>query len=139
MHCPNCGSEIEKFRNPVPTVDVIIEIDGGIVLVKRKNPPYGWALPGGFVDYGERLEEAARREALEETGLSIKISSQFHSYSDPGRDSRIHTITTVFLATAKGRPVGGDDALDAAIFARENLPSLAFDHKDILDDYYKSK
>ena len=139
MQCPNCGSEIEKFRNPVPTVDVIIEIDGGIVLVKRRNPPFGWALPGGFVDYGESLEKAARREALEETGLSIAISGQFHSYSDPGRDSRIHTITTVFLATATGVPIGGDDALEAAIFARENLPPLAFDHKDILDDYYKSK
>lgn len=139
MRCPNCGSEIEKFRNPVPTVDVIIEINGGIVLIKRRNPPYGWALPGGFVDYGESLEEAARREAREETGLNIDISGQFHSYSDPGRDPRLHTITTVFLATATGRPAGGDDALEAAVFNRENLPPLAFDHRDILNDYYRSK
>ena len=139
MKCPNCGSEIKKFRNPVPTVDVIIENNGGVVLVKRKNPPHGWALPGGFVDYGESLEEAARREAREETGLEIVISGQFHSYSDPGRDPRLHTITTVFLARASGDPTGGDDALEARVFDRKNLPSLAFDHNNILDDYYRSK
>ena len=139
MKCPNCGSEIKKFRNPVPTVDVIIENNGGVVLVKRKNPPHGWALPGGFVDYGESLEEAARREAREETGLEIVISGQFHSYSDPGRDPRLHTITTVFLATASGDLTGGDDALEARVFDRKNLPSLAFDHNNILDDYYRSK
>ena len=139
MRCPNCDSEIEQLRNPVPTVDVIIEINEGIVLIKRRNPPHGWALPGGFVDYGESLEEAAQREALEETGLRIDLVSQFHSYSEPGRDSRLHTITTVFLATAKGIPTGGDDALAAAIFDRANLPPLVFDHQDILDDYYNSK
>jgi 8-oxo-dGTP diphosphatase len=130
-----------KHRNPVPTVDIIIKIPGrGIVLVKRKNPPHGWALPGGFVDYGETLEACAVREAKEETGLDISLIRQFHSYSDPCRDPRHHTVTTVFLARADGEPRGGDDAAEAAIFARHNLPSpLAFDHADILNDYFQEK
>ncbi len=139
MQCPKCGGELEKFRNPVPTVDVIIEIGEKIVLVKRRNPPHGWALPGGFVDYGETLEDAARREAFEETGLQVTLKGQFHTYSGPERDPRLHTITTVFLATAEGCPSGGDDALQAAVFGQEELPALVFDHRDILNDYYKSK
>jgi ADP-ribose pyrophosphatase YjhB (NUDIX family) len=97
-------------RNPIPTVDIIIEYKGGIILIKRKNPPEGWALPGGFVDYGESLETAAFREAKEETGLNIKLIRQFHTYSDPKRDSRHHTITTVYIAKAKGIAIAGDDA-----------------------------
>lgn len=139
MKCPRCGAEVEKFRNPVPTVDIIIEVGEKIVLVKRRNPPHGWALPGGFVDYGESLESAARREALEETGLRVVLGQQLHTYSDPNRDARMHTISTVFVATAEGRPRGGDDALEAALFAPDSLPPLVFDHGNILDDYRKSK
>ncbi len=139
MQCSKCGGDLEEFRNPVPTVDAIIEVGGKIVLVQRRNPPHGWALPGGFVDYGETLEDAVRREALEETGLTITLKGQFHTYSKPDRDPRLHTITTVFLATAEGWPVGGDDALQAAVFGRDDLPSLVFDHRDILNDYYKAK
>lgn len=136
-----------KRKNPLPTVDIIIEIkreDGkeGVILIERKNPPYGWALPGGFVDYGESLEQAAIREAKEETSLNIELLEQFHTYSEPGRDPRFHTITTVYIARAKGKPVAKDDAKNIGIFTREeiNFP-LAFDHEKILKDYfeYKSK
>lgn len=136
-HCPDCGKDRVSFRSPVPTVDVIIELGDGIVLIKRSNPPPGWALPGGFVEYGESLESAALRESLEETGLRIKLLEQFHTYSNPNRDPRMHTISTVFLATAQGTPQGGDDAVEAAVFTRENLPTLAFDHQEIINDYYR--
>ena len=131
---------MKEYRNPVPTVDIIIEIeDGGekkIVLIERKNPPAGWAIPGGFVDYGESLEDAARREAKEETGLDVTLVRQFHTYSDPARDPRRHTMSTVFIATAKGKPEGADDALRAELYSLDKLPSpLAFDHARILDDY----
>ena len=139
INCPKCGHELRVFRNPVPTVDVIIETGNGIVLVRRLNPPPGWALPGGFVDYGETLEEAARREAFEETGLQVKLSRQLHTYSRPDRDPRLHTISTVFLATAQGSPVAGDDAGEARIFNKDNLPPLAFDHQEIINDYYRAK
>lgn len=129
-----------EFRNPFPTVDIIIEINGGVVLVKRKNPPHGWALPGGFVDYGESLEDAAVREAKEETGLDIELIRQFHTYSKPGRDPRFHTITTVYIAKTKGTPKAGDDAKEVGIFQRENLPdNIVFDHKDILEDYFSNR
>ncbi|HEB50458.1 MAG TPA: NUDIX hydrolase [Desulfobulbus sp.] len=136
MRCPHCGAEIPVYRNPVPTVDIIIETGGGIVLIKRKNPPHGWALPGGFVDYGESFEEAAVREAREETGLDVRLVRQFHTYSDPDRDPRQHTASTVFIATAQGSPRGADDAAEAAIFTRDNLPPLVFDHARILADYF---
>jgi ferritin-like protein len=134
-----------KYRNPVPTVDIIIETtrpDGqkGIVLIKRRNPPYGWALPGGFVDYGESLEEAALREAEEETSLKIKLIRQFHTYSSPHRDPRLHTITTVYLAEATGEPQARDDALEIGVFTREEITfPLAFDHAKILTDYFQTK
>jgi len=96
-------------------------------------------LPGGFVDYGETLEEAARREAFEETGLRVNLLRQLHSYSQPDRDPRLHTISTVFLATAEGLPTAGDDAAEAQIFNKENLPPLAFDHQEIINDYYRAK
>ncbi|NTV15282.1 MAG: NUDIX hydrolase [Desulfobulbaceae bacterium] len=138
-HCPHCGGELTRYLNPLPTVDLIIEIADGIVLIKRKNPPPGWALPGGFVEYGESLEDAALREAGEETGLPVTLVRQLHTYSKPGRDPRFHTISTVFLATAQGLPKGGDDAAEAAIFRKDHLPPLAFDHQEILDDYYQSR
>ncbi len=121
-------------------MDLIIEYNDGIILVKRKNPPPGWALPGGFVDYGESIESAAIREAKEETGLEVELVRQFHTYSDPKRDPRHHTITTVLIARAKGRPSAGDDAKAAGIFRRENLPEqIAFDHRDIITDYYTGR
>lgn len=127
----------EKFRNPVPTVDIIIEYGGGIVLIRRKNEPPGWAIPGGFVDYGESLEEAAAREAKEETGLDVELLRQLHTYSDPRRDPRRHTISTVYVARGSGILQAGDDAARAQVFARGELPpDMAFDHRDILDDYF---
>lgn len=127
-------------RNPYLTVDVIIEIDGGIILIKRKNPPPGWAIPGGFVDYGETIEDTVIREAKEETGLDINIVRQFHTYSHPDRDPRHHTVSTVFIATASGSPEAGDDAKKAEIFSGDTLPDdLAFDHRQILKDYFNNK
>lgn len=126
------------YRNPVPTVDALIEREGRIVLIKRKNPPPGWALPGGFVDYGETLEAAVIREAKEETGLDIELVSQFHVYSDPSRDPRQHTIATVYLARAEGEPEGGDDASEARWFDPEELPGMAFDHAEIIADWLRA-
>jgi len=128
-------------RNPVPTVDIIIELaGGGIALIKRKNPPPGWALPGGFVDYGESVEAAAMREAQEETGLEVELVEQFHTYSDPHRDPRQHTISVVFIARATGEPRGADDAAEARVFDPGELPEqMAFDHREILADYLKYK
>jgi ADP-ribose pyrophosphatase YjhB (NUDIX family) len=139
IRCQKCGNEIEAYQNPVPTVDIIIEMESrGIVLIKRKNPPSGWAIPGGFVDYGESLEEAAVREAREETNLEVELSRQFHTYSDPNRDPRHHTITTVYIAKGKGKPEAKDDALELGIFTRSNLPEqMAFDHRTILEDYFR--
>jgi len=139
MQCPECGAALQIYKNPTPTVDIIIETEGGVVLIERKNPPAGWALPGGFVDYGESFEDAARREAAEETGLAVTLRLQFHTYSDPTRDARQHTASTVFIATASGHPVAADDARQAAIFHRETLPPLAFDHERILRDYFVFK
>lgn len=127
----------ERYRQPFVTVDIIIEYEGGIVLIKRKNPPEGWALPGGFVDYGETLEAAATREAKEETGLDIELIRQFHTYSAPDRDPRHHTITTVYIARGKGSLKSGDDAKEAAVFRKDSLPEvIAFDHREILNDYF---
>lgn len=138
--CPECGTSIQP-RNPFPTVDIIIELENkGIVLIKRKNPPYGWAIPGGFVDYGETLEEAALREALEETSLKVELVRQFHIYSAPDRDPRQHTIATVFIGRAEGTPVAADDAKEVGIYTKENLPAeLAFDHRKILSDYFSKR
>lgn len=135
--CPECGHQFTRYRNPVPTVDIIIELQGqGLVLIERQKPPYGWALPGGFVEYGETLEEASIREAKEETGLEVKLVGQFHSYSAPDRDPRQHTITTVFVACAAGTPRAASDARSLAVFSPDSLPSpLAFDHDRILQDY----
>jgi ADP-ribose pyrophosphatase YjhB (NUDIX family) len=139
MECPKCGHHFKRYKNPLPTVDIIIEDMDGIVLVARKNKPLGWALPGGFVDYGESLEQAAVREALEETGLQVTLQRQLKTYSAPDRDPRFHTLSTVFIATADGLPKAGDDADRTGIFTRHNLPPLVFDHAEILADYFALK
>lgn len=139
MKCPHCQSPLELHKNPTPTVDIIIEIEDKIVLIERKNPPHGWALPGGFVDYGESYETAARREALEETGLKVNGLRQFHTYSEPSRDPRQHTASTVYIGKANEKPIAGDDAGRAELFSRDTLPQLVFDHQQILTDYYNWK
>ena len=131
---------MSEHRNPFPTVDIIIEVEGGIVLIERKNPPHGWAIPGGFVDYGETVEAAAVREAREETGLDVTLTRLLGVYSDPARDPRSHTISTVFVATAEGLPVADDDAADAGIFTENALPeNIVFDHREILNDYFSTR
>jgi 8-oxo-dGTP diphosphatase len=129
-----------SYQNPAPTVDLIIELlhhpHRPIVLIERKNPPQGWALPGGFVDYGESVETAARREAQEETNLQVNLIEQFAVYSDPARDPRKHTLSIVFLATAMADPVAADDAKSLSIFHPWELPQhLCFDHDHIVRDY----
>jgi len=131
-----------KIVGPRLTVDVIITVHDPhqIVLIQRKNPPYGWAIPGGFVDYGETVEHAAIREAKEETGLDIRLLRQFHVYSDPARDERFHSVSVVFIGTASGVPTAGDDAAEVRVFAREDLPyKIVFDHRQILNDYFAGK
>ena len=131
----------KQFRNPTPTVDCIIELSGErIVLIRRANPPIGWALPGGFVDEGEPLHAAAVREALEETGLQVELLEQFFTYSDPKRDPRKHTLSTVYIGRAQGEPKGADDAAEARAFPVNALPQeLCFDHGTILSDYLAYK
>ena len=128
------------YKHPVPAVDLIIEIEGkGLVLIERRNPPPGWALPGGFVEVGESLEQAAVREAKEETCLDVELLGQFHTYSDPNRDPRMHCISTVFVARATGTPKAEDDAKSCAIYPKGQLPEImAFDHRKILEDYLSS-
>jgi len=136
--CPQCGAEVSEWVNPKLTVDIIIELGGKVVLVERANEPYGWAIPGGFVDYGESLEQAAVREAKEETGLDVRLVRQLGAYSDPKRDPRQHNVSVVFIARADGAPVGGSDAKNAVLFGRDNLPELVFDHEKILKDYFSA-
>lgn len=130
-----------KHATPKVTVDIIIETDGGIVLISRKNEPFGWALPGGFVDIGERTMEAAIREAKEETGLDITDVVQFHTYSNPERDPRGHNVSVVYYAKATGVPVAADDAKQAIVVTADQAidpyygQKLCFDHKDIINDY----
>ncbi len=131
-------SDGKPYRNPTPTVDVLIELDdrpGTIVLIERRNEPVGWALPGGFVDEGEFLIDAAVREAKEETGLAVEVRELFHAYSDPARDPRKHTVSTVFIGRAAGTPAGSDDAARAEAFPLDGLPALVFDHATIVADY----
>jgi 8-oxo-dGTP diphosphatase len=128
------------YRNPAPTVDIIIELidqpNRPIILIERKNAPYGWAIPGGFVDYGESVETAAIREAKEEISLEVELIEQFLVYSEPNRDPRQHTLSVVFIAAAKGKPQPADDAKNLGIFQLWELPdNLCFDHGQILKDY----
>ncbi len=125
-----------KYQNPKLTVDIIIETGSGVVLIERKKEPFGWALPGGFVDLGESLEIAAKREAKEETSMDVQLLRQFHTYSNPERDKRFHTVSTVFIGRGSGNLIPRDDAKDARIFEIDKLPKeLAFDHNEILSDY----
>ncbi len=127
-------------EGPFATVDAIIKIDNGMVLIERSNPPFGWALPGGFVDYGESLEDAVQREAKEETGLDLKDLRQFHTYSEAGRDPRFHTITTVFVARGEGKPTFGSDAASLKVVRPDELDKyhFAFDHRKVIEDYLSS-
>ena len=125
-------------HQPLSAADALIELPGQrVVLIRRKNPPSGWAIPGGFIEYGETAEDAAIREALEETGLRVELDELFGVYSDPSRDPRHHTLTVVYLGRACGDPLGGDDAAEARPFTENTLPvDLAFDHSQILADYF---
>ncbi len=136
--CPSCGQPVTVHVNPVPTVDVVISLPGqGVVLVARRNPPLGFALPGGFVDYGETVEHAAVREAREETGLDVELTGLLGVYSHPSRDERLHTISVVFTAQARDPSAlrAGDDAAGVGVYPLDRLPDLAFDHARILADY----
>ena len=128
-----------RYRNPTPTVDALIELDGQpgeLVFIERRNQPQGFALPGGFVDEGEYLADAVVREAKEETGLDVEVVELFHCYSDPSRDARQHTVSTVFICRARGLPQGGDDAARALVCRPAELPAaLVFDHAVIVADY----
>ena len=139
LKCPKCGAAVKAYSNPFPTVDALIyEPDKGIVLIDRKFEPFGWALPGGFVDYGETVEAAAVREAFEETGLRVTLQGLLGVYSDPSRDPRVHTITTVFEARAENYSTltGGDDAKDARFFPLDKLPAnIMFGHDEIIADF----
>jgi 8-oxo-dGTP diphosphatase len=142
--CPNCGTAVAEYKSPMPVVDIIIEMPTaagrpGVVLIERKNEPHGWAIPGGFVDYSETVEAAAVREAKEETGLDIRNLRQMQVFSDPARDPRYHTISTVFIAEAAGTPRGGDDAAAARVYSLDALPDLVFDHAGILDVYLRRR
>jgi 8-oxo-dGTP diphosphatase len=140
LNCPECGAKVKAYRNPFPTVDIVIEMDNGIVLIERRNEPLGWALPGGFVDYGETLENAATREAREETSLVVTNLRLVGCYSDPRRDPRQHNIAIVYAARGEGKPCAADDALSLAIFPVDSIPEkLCFDHRKILDDYKNLK
>jgi ADP-ribose pyrophosphatase YjhB (NUDIX family) len=144
--CKKCGYEWEEWNNPIPTVDALIEIYDdsekfkGIVLIKRKNFPYGWAIPGGFMDYGESAETTAIREAEEETTLKVEIQYLLGFYSNPDRDPRHHTVTAVYVCKSYGTPKGNDDAAEAKIFDITDIPqNLAFDHNKVIKDYIKRK
>lgn len=127
-----------ELKTPFLTIDIIIRYQGGIVMIERKNPPPGWAIPGGFVDIGESLEDAAVREAKEETSLDVTLIEQFHTYSKPDRDPRFHTVSVVFIADGQGTLAGRDDARKAEIFTEASLPDrIAFDHAKILADYFR--
>lgn len=130
------------YRNPAPTVDIIIELidrpSRPIILIERANKPYGWAIPGGFIDYGESAETCAVREAEEEVSLKVELLEQFQVYSQPNRDLRQHTIAIVFIATAKGEPKAADDAKNLGVFQQWEIPTnLCFDHDRIIQEYWR--
>jgi 8-oxo-dGTP diphosphatase len=133
----------KQWKNPTPTVDMLIELDGKpgtLVFIERNNEPRGFALPGGFVDEGEFVADAAVREAKEETSLDVDVVELFHVYSDPSRDPRKHTVSTVFIGRARGEPKGGDDAARTIVCTPDELPGkLVFDHAVIVGDYVTYK
>lgn len=136
--CPSCKEPILFYKNPTPTVDIVIFFPPEkIVLIERKNFPFGWALPGGFIDYGEKAEHAAIREAKEETGLDVELTGILGVYSHPGRDPRSHTLSVVYTAYALNVHAlkAGDDAQNAALFSWNDLPRLAFDHASVISDF----
>lgn len=139
--CPSCGADCTP-RNPYPTVDVVLyRADKGVLLIERRNPPYGWALPGGFIDYGECAEDAAMREAREETNLDVRLTRLLGVYSDPSRDPRFHTLSVVYVVEADEsvEPRAGDDARNARFFSLHQLPdAIAFDHRKILADFIET-
>ena len=143
--CPRCGAAVEFYRNPVPAVDLLIEIDApdgrpALVLIERRHPPLGWALPGGFIGIGESAEQAAAREAHEETGLRVSLLRLFGVYSEPGRDPRGSTLSVVYVARAEGRAQAGDDATAVRVVPLAELPEkLAFDHRRIIADYMRER
>ena len=130
---------MENKDRPRLAVDIIIQYKEGIVIIERKYDPKGFAIPGGFVEYGETVEQAAIREAKEETNLDIKLVRQFHTYSDPKRDPRHHTVSVVFIASASGQLKAGDDAKQAHIFPLNNIPKLCFDHNQIIEDFKNNR
>ncbi len=138
--CSQCGAEVAQ-RNPFPTVDIVLHRAGqGILLIERRNPPHGWALPGGFIDYGESAEQAAVREAHEETGLDVRLTGLLGVYSDPDRDPRFHTLSVAYTAQCEDNeiPYAGDDAKNARFFPLDELPTdIAFDHRRIIADFAK--
>ncbi len=135
VNCPSCGQAVTTYKNPLPTADVVAIRDGKVLLILRKNPPSGWALPGGFIEYGESAETAATRELIEETGLEAKNLLLVGVYSQPGRDSRFHTLTVAYKANVSGLLNAGDDAQEAKWFDLHSLPEhIAFDHRDIIMD-----
>ena len=135
LRCPHCGHTLDRYDQPRVTVDAFVGLERGrVLLVKRRHDPPGWALPGGFVDVGETLEDAVVRELAEETGLRARAVRQWHTYSDPARDPRHHTVSTVFLIDADGEPQAADDALEARYFPLAGLPEpMAFDHARIVE------
>jgi len=131
-------------ETPLLTADIIIELTENdktkIVLIERLNPPYGWAIPGGFVDKGETAEQAAIREAKEETGLEVQLDCLLGCYSDPDRDPRFHTVSLVYVASAEGLPIAGDDAKNTQLFDASDIDvALVFDHQQIIEDYLSYK
>ena len=144
VKCPSCGAEFGVRICPFPTVDILIKrVKAGreaVVLVRRKNPPPGWAIPGGFIEYGESAEQCAVREAKEETGLDIRITGLLGVYSEPERDPRFHTLSVAFIAEGEGEPKADTDAAEIGIFTEDELPAeIAFDHRKILADYFEKK
>lgn len=148
--CPECGAICGDFRNPFPTVDIIIRRGSQIAIIKRKNPPYGWALPGGFIDYRETSRDAAIREAKEETNLDVKNLQFFGVYDNPDRDPRAHMMSLVYFGEAEGEPKAQDDATEIRfidIYPLLNPDTcreedrldieLAFDHLQIIEDFYR--
>lgn len=128
------------MKSPILTVDIIIEQDENILLIDRKFKPLGLTLPGGHVNYNETIEHAAKRETKEETGLDIRIRDILSVYSDPKRDPRKHAVSVVFIAEANGKAKAGSDAKDIKYISRKNIPkNIAFDHKKIIDDYFRQR